>query len=412
MNILIAEDDEDSRVMLRAVLENCGHQVTSAINGKEALESIKGNRPDLVITDVLMPEMDGYELCRTLKSDPELENIPLIFYTATYTSQNDQELGMLLGGARFLIKPLDPSALTQCIDEVIKENEKKNRSPSDTPMPSEKIISKMHLDAVGKKLQQKREELKDVTQKKDVMGDKLVQMASEVHQINEAIADFTFAASHDLIEPLRKISSFSSRLREIYGEDLDERQQVYLNVIERSSQKLKNNIDGLADFARITNTTLKYETFSLNSIFSEILEKFAWIIRKTDAQIKIEDLHTLTSDKSLTLELFKNLISNGLSFHKEDEPPSIHVTSRLIDNDHIEVTLEDSGIGFEEKYISKIFKPFQQLQKNQKSEGSGVGLTICQKIVIRLGGSISVKSAPGEGSTFFINLPLKPEENS
>jgi signal transduction histidine kinase len=412
MNILIAEDNEDSRVMACTLLEKSGHQVMSAINGKKALESIKDNRPDLIITDILMPEMDGYELCRAIKNDPDLEDIPLIFYTATYTSQNDIDLGILMGGSRFLIKPLEPPALIECINEVVKENEKKNRSPSKTSIPSEKVISKMHLEAVGKKLQQKRTELKDVTQIKDVMDDKLVQMASEVHQINEAIADFTFAASHDLIEPLRKIHSFSGRLRDIYGKDLDERQQVYLDVIERSSQKLKNNIDGLADFAHITNTVLNYETFSLNSIFAEILAKFALKIRKTNAQIKIEDLHTLTSDKNLTLELFKNLISNGLNFQKDQEPPDIHVTSRLTDDNCIEVTIEDSGIGFEEKHIPKIFKPFKQLQKNQISEGSGIGLTICQKVVIRLGGSISVKSAPGEGSTFSVKLPLKPEGNA
>ena len=296
----------------------------------------------------------------------------------------------------------------QTFEEVIKENENKKLSTPKTSQETLKLINKMHLGSMGKKLQDKAAELDDIKDKKNKLSKKLIQMASEIHQVNEAISDFTFAASHDLIEPLRKISSFSSRLREVYGEDLDERQEVYLNVIERSSQKLNNNITGLADFARITNTNLNYESISLNELFQVILEKFAVKIRKSKAQIKVDELPSLVSDKDMLKELFRNLISNSLKFKKDLEPPTIHITGQQSDDGFIEVSIKDFGIGFNEKYTQQIFKPFQRLEKNIEEKGSGIGLTLCQKIVSRLEGSISAISSPGEGSTFSVKLPLKP----
>ena len=234
-------------------------------------------------------------------------------------------------------------------------------------------------------------------------------MASEFEAINDALSDFTFSASHDLMEPLRKISSFSGRLSEILGENLDERQQAYLSIIERSSLKMKRYIEDLGFFAGIARANLVFEEVNLEEVISTVLNKLSLVIRNSKAKITKKDLHTLVSDKNLLVELFKNIISNSLNFKKESDPPEVLIASQKTGDGFIEVRVEDSGMGFDEKYSDRIFKPFQRLHRHSQDERSGMGLAICKKIVERLGGTISSKGSPMKGAVFVVKLPLKPQ---
>lgn len=159
MNILIVEDNEDSRIMLCTLLENQNHNVKGASNGKKALQMIREWVPDIIVTDILMPEMDGYDLCREVKFDPELAHIPVIFYTATYDSEEDRKLGVLMGASRFILKPQEPESFIEIINEVIEQFEKEKTPVPQKPKESNAILNKMHLEAVAKKLQQKVKDL-------------------------------------------------------------------------------------------------------------------------------------------------------------------------------------------------------------------------------------------------------------
>lgn len=408
MKILVVEDDENSRLMLVDLLKGSGHIVQSAMNGKKALELLKDSAPNLVITDILMPEIDGFDLCRKIKSNSEWTHIPLIFYTATYTSRADQELGILMGASRFIIKPQEPDVLLKHINDVINESAKDKLPPLQTPMPANEAIERKQLAAVGEKLQKKIKELEAERIEKRALDNKLVYLASDYHKIIELLSDFKYCASHDLIEPLRKISSFSSRLREVYGKNLGEQQKVYLNAIERSSLKMKKYIDDLARFALIAKVEIDFESIDLEEIFAKVLETLSAEIKKSDAKITIESPHTLISGWQQLKEIFEHIISNSLHSKKENTPLTIHVTSQKTADSFIEIHIADSGIGFDDKYANKIFKPFQRLHRHQLDERSGMGLAICKLIVDRLGGSISAKSSPDKGATFTVKLPLEP----
>lgn len=412
VKVLIVDDNEDSQVMLCALLEMQGYSTKSALNGKLALQVLSEWMPDLIITDIFMPEMDGFDLCRKVKDDPGLAHIPLVFYTATYTSGEDKELGLLLGATQFIIKPQEPDILVKLINKIIEENAAKESSqPEESIVPLE-IINRKQLDIVRKKLQKKIDSLENEKAEKKEAGepdDKLIQFASDFHHINESLSDFSFIAAHDLIEPLRKISSFSSRLKDIYGEDLDERQQNYLSVIEKSSLKMKRYIDDLAHFAQNAKTELNFEDIDIQEIFAKVLESYSSQMNNSKAQVSIESSDTLVSDKLQLKELFGNIISNSFYFKKENSPPTIHVSSQKTGDGFLEVKVEDSGVGFDEKYADKIFKPFQRLQGHHHDERSGMGLAVCKVIVERLGGNITAKSSPDNGATFTVRLPLEPE---
>ena len=172
---------------------------------------------------------------------------------------------------------------------------------------------------------------------------------------------------------------------------------------------MKKYIDDLARFAMIAKVEIDYEKINLEEIFAKVLDTLSSEIRKSDVKITIESPHTLISGWQQLKEVFKNIISNSLYSKKENTPLTIHVTSQKTADGLIDIHIEDSGVGFYEKHIDKIFRPFQQLHRNQLEERSGMGLAICKLIVERLVGKIITKSSPDKGATFTVRLPLKPE---
>jgi signal transduction histidine kinase len=402
MNILVVEDNEDSRVLLCYLLENKGYEVKSASNGREALELVWGSAPDLIITDILMPEMDGYDFCYTVKNTPDLAHIPIIFYTATYITKKDQELGLLMGASRFIIKPQEPSVFLDLIGEIIKE---KLPSPQ-IPDHLHDDIKRMHWEALENKLHKKVKDLETERIEKNELENKLVQLASEFHGINQTLSYITEATSHDLLEPLRKISSFSGRLNENLKNNLDERQQVYLKVIERSSRKMKTNIEDLGELTRVSNADIVFEEVDLGDVMESVLENLSLDIIKSMAQFEIESLSTLVSDKKHLIELFGGIVSNCLNFKRENEALEIQIKSQEAEDGYVIISVKDTGIGFDNKYADRIFVPFQQLSRVGTDEGSGMGLAICKKIVTRLGGEISATSSPAKGATITVKLPI------
>ena len=155
MKVLVVEDTEDSRILLEMVLQSEGYEVTSCVNGIEALSLAYSTHPDLIISDIMMPEMDGFELCRKIKVDPELKKIPLIFYTATYTDRQDEELAMALGASRYVIKPMEPQALMLIIKEILAEFHQGELPVPQSLQKKEHEIDEMHLHTVGRKLDEK-----------------------------------------------------------------------------------------------------------------------------------------------------------------------------------------------------------------------------------------------------------------
>ena len=211
--VLIAEDTEDSRIVLERLLTSQGFEVASGINGLEALRLARENPPDIIISDILMPEMDGFELCRQIKKDPILHKIPLIFYTATYTEQKDRYLGMALGAALFVLKPVSPpQSIVNIIKDVLEVSREKMK-PVQSPVLEEKEeieLDKMHRLAVSRKLNKKINELekeRETLRKSEVDKERLM---SAVEQASEVILITDIKGTIQYVNPaFEQISGYS-----------------------------------------------------------------------------------------------------------------------------------------------------------------------------------------------------------
>lgn len=240
----------------------------------------------------------------------------------------------------------------------------------------------------------------------------------ELTRSNSELQQFASIASHDLQEPLRKIQAFGTRIKATCGDALTEQGQDYLDRMENAAHRMQTLIDDLLMLSRVTTKAQPFVPVNLAQITREVLSDLEIRIQQTGGCVQVSDLPTLEADPLQMRQLFQNLISNALKFHRNEEPPVVKIYSNVlrIQENHpagsssstelCQIIVEDNGIGFDEKYLDRIFNVFQRLHTRSEYEGTGMGLAICRKIVERHGGTITAKSMPCQGATFIVTLPI------
>jgi len=251
-----------------------------------------------------------------------------------------------------------------------------------------------------------------------VLVDSFNQMLTQIQQRDEALQrsnhelqDFAYVASHDLQEPLRKIQAFGDRLKTKCAAALTDDGRDYLERMQNAASRMQTLINDLLAFSRVTTKGQPFELVELSRVAREVLSDLEVRIEQTGARIEVADLPTLDADPMQMRQLLQNLIGNALKFRREHFKPLVKVSSRPVNGAHCELRVEDNGIGFDMKYLERIFGMFQRLHGREHYEGTGVGLAICRKIAERHGGQITAESAPGRGATFIVTLPVHHGNN-
>jgi len=240
----------------------------------------------------------------------------------------------------------------------------------------------------------------------------------ELARSNAELQQFASIASHDLQEPLRKIQAFGNRLKATYGERLNAQGLDYLERMQNAAQRMQNLIDDLLILSRITTRVQAFVPVNLTQVAQEVLSDLEVRSQQSGGRVEVGELPTIDTDPVQMRQLLQNLISNALKFHRDAEPPVVKIYSQLLDRERkpveadvvaelCQIIVEDNGIGFDEKYLDRIFNVFQRLHSRSEYEGTGMGLAICRKITERHGGSITAKSTPEHGAKFIVTLPVK-----
>ena len=251
---------------------------------------------------------------------------------------------------------------------------------------------------------------------------------AELARSNRELQDFASVASHDLQEPLRKIEAFGDQLRRKYGPQLDETGRFYVERMEKAAKRMRALIEGLLTFSRISTKAQPFAACDLGNVIDGVLSDLRVRIRETEGTIDVQSLPGIEADAMQMRQLFQNLIGNALKFRRPDQQPRVTIKAKVLKgraaaraldksaaSDVCEIHVTDNGIGFDMKYLDRIFNIFQRLHSRNEYEGTGIGLATCRKIVERHGGRITAVSAPDQGATFIIALPMQhgsPESKS
>lgn len=228
---------------------------------------------------------------------------------------------------------------------------------------------------------------------------------------NQELQDFAYVASHDLQEPLRKIQAFGDLLENEYKGALGDGAE-YLTRMRGAASRMSVLIQDLLAFSRVATKPQRIDQVDLNVIVQEVVGDLETSISDNQGDVTIAKLPAVWADATHMRQLFQNLIGNALKFHQAGVPPKVAVTMKAHkeDDKYYEIHVTDNGIGFDEKYLDRIFSVFQRLHGRDTYEGTGIGLAVCRKIVERYGGEIDAKSQPKTGSTFIIKLPTNYKE--
>jgi len=244
-------------------------------------------------------------------------------------------------------------------------------------------------------------------------------LATDLGRSNRELQDFASVASHDLQEPLRKILAFGDRLKASCGNTFTDEGRDYLARMQNAADRMKTLINDLLTFSRVTTKAQPFVPVDLADVTREVLADLEVLIGQTGGRVEVSNLPTIDADPMQIRQLLQNLVGNALKFHRQEAAPVIKIHGQLL-NGHgqdradgtpadelCQITVEDNGIGFDEKYLDRIFNVFQRLHGRGEYEGSGIGLAVCRKIAERHGGEITAVSTPGQGSKFIVKLPVK-----
>ncbi len=421
--IFIVEDSPTQLEQLKIVLEDAGFEYDFAINGREALEKVKVTLPDLIITDIVMPEMNGYELCKAVKNNPETKNIPVMLLT-TLSDPSDVIKGLEAGADNFMTKPYNPDTLISRINFILINMEMRKKSMrSDMGIEinfggknyfinSDKMQILDLLLSTYENAIQKNQELVDTNKKLTELHKEMARKNLQLQKLNEDKNKFLSMAAHDIRNPVGLILSYSQLILDDYGENLEDDVQEFIGIIRKSADFVLKLLTDLLNVAVIEAggelTLNKKENDLVDVVKTSILYNKIAAEKKSMKLNFITDIEELkfNFDKVKIEQVMHNLISNAVKYSYPETEINIYL--KLKDS-LVEVCVEDHGQGIPENEIQLLFKPFSKIStKTTGGESSiGLGLNIVKKIIDGHSGKVWAESQVGKGSKFYFSLPLQ-----
>lgn len=421
--ILIVDDNKTNLDLLEAVLKKSAYEVVSGRNGQEALELARKQPPDIVISDILMPVMDGYELCMKWKADPRLRRIPFIFCTATYTDPKARAYGLSLGADGFVVKPVKIEALEKLVLELL-EASRKGAPPAHPDEPiDEKEMLRGYSEIIFHKLQQKVVQLEAEAAARGAAELALKRVTEELKEKNCELQDFIYIASHDLRSPLLNLQGFSKNLDEYCAELsglvkprgseagrleelLNKKLPEALNYIGKGVADMDRLLYGLLRMSRLWSVPLAQEQVNMDELVGGLLKSMAFHFKEAEAAVSCGELPPCFADKAQLRQVFSSLLDNSVKYRDPARKLLINISGKAGAAGEVSYTVSDNGRGLSQaEEQGRVWELFYRGAPKLPVPGEGVGLTIAKRILERHGGSITVGAAAGGGAVFTVKIP-------
>jgi len=393
VKVLMVDDRPDNLFATRAVLEDLGEDLVATTSAVEAVDYLLRQDFGLILLDVMMPGMDGFDLALQIRRLRRSRDTPIIFLTAA-GSVEKMTKGYELGAVDYLLKPVAPEVLRAKVAVFIGIARQAGKLKYYTEMLEER--NGELREVMAGQLQAEQEILR--------LNRALKTRVGALSELNAELEAFSFTVSHDLNGPLAHITSFSRALKDECGLVLGERGLVYLDRIDSASQRMGQLIRDLLELARGSHSDIKIETVDLSAIAAEIAGGLRAAAPERAVQWEIAGGVAARGDLRLLTVALRNLLENAWKFTRRAEAARIEFGVETTTGAPV-YFVRDNGIGFKSGDRDKLFQPFQRLPSAHELEGTGVGLATVSRIVKRHGGRIWAEGEEGSGATFYFELP-------
>jgi len=404
--IMVIEDSRSQAAILKALLRKHDYKVKDFENGITAFKAAVEDPPLLILSDIVMPGMDGYEFCRKAKSNQELKDIPIILLTTLQDSM-DIIKGLQAGSDNFITKPYDAKYLLSRINYLLANRALRDQGTSDLVL---EIMFNGQRYAINSERKQILDLLLSVYENAIHQNHQLIEAQAELQRSNEHLTSmnrdleaFSYTISHDLRTPLNHISMSAQLLQRHYLEMLDEAGVSFVETIHSTARSMAEMINDLLQFSRTGTINIHPQPIDLSEMCHKVME---WIHQddpQREIDVKIDENMQLTGDQSLMMVVVKNLMGNAWKYTSKTAHPSIHVSSFQKDGQTV-FCFKDNGAGFDPSRASNLFTPFVRLHSQDDFPGTGVGLATAKRIIERHGGKIWANGEPLKGASFFFTI--------
>lgn len=461
INILVVEDSETQALMLVNALERNGYRVTLAKNGAEGLASAQGEKPALIISDVLMPVMDGFKMCAELRRMDGLRDIPIIMLTGLHDPA-DILRGLEAGADNYITKPFDEEYLVFKIKGFFENHIQMRNKPNEKSIEVlyadktyiiktsrvqtlkflfstyESVIwQNIALNKTQKQVQAFNENLERLVQRRtgelmeinaqcsreisehrrakekiDELNKELQDKIVRLETINKELEAFSYSLAHDLRAPTRVIDGFSNIILREYSDDLDEDSRKFLGIIRKNTKKMELLIDDLLNLARLERCEMKRIDIDMMGLASAVVsDDIKACMPDCKALFTVKELPVARGEQALIRQVLVNLLSNAVKFTRPRVKAVIEVGGWSEANENV-YYVKDNGVGFDQMYADKLFGLFKRLHGEDEFEGTGAGLAIIRSIIHRHEGRVWADGKVNEGATFYFTLPCKSESDA
>lgn len=358
--ILVVDDKEENLIATRRILQKTNVDIVTAMSGNEALTKLLHEEFALILLDIQMPEMDGFEVASLIKTNDSINTPPIIFLTAIYNDSEFVNRAAELGAVDYIFKPINPNILLSKVSvyiELYSQN---------------KLLKGVNL---------------------------------ELKEKNDELERFAYICSHDLKEPVRIISIYSDLLKKQLSKETEIKAHNSIETISLNAKNLYKMIGDILNFSRLDKEEIKIVEVDSAQVLNDVLQKYESLISEKDAAIEFKNLPKIKYSYTLLSILFQNLLENALKFSRVNVKPKIKIEA-IKSKDNWIFSVEDNGIGIEKKDTDKVFKIFQRIHNKNLYPGTGIGIGTCKKFLEYFGGNIYFESRLGEGTKFFFTIPF------
>jgi two-component system sensor histidine kinase/response regulator len=372
--IVNVDDNEPARYARSRILKTAGFEVHEASTGRESLEVIASFRPDVVLLDVHLPDANGIEICRQLKSNPDNASLLIIQMSASALTAPHATASLNSGADMYLMEPIDPDVLIATVRALLRVRK------------AERELAKANLALQN-------------------ANNRLEALNEELRRSNGDLQQFAFVASHDLQEPLRTVTTFVQLIENSIGERFSVEETMYFKHVLDGAERMRHLIDDVLAYSQAgRNPRDELGNLELERVVNYAIQNLGERIRETDAQIIVNPLPVVHGNFTQLANLFQNLIGNSLKYRRADIPLCVEISAKQSAPTEWTIQVRDNGIGIHPQYHEQVFVPFKRLH-GRSIPGTGIGLALCKRIVEMHNGRIWLDSEQERGASFHLTLP-------